>query len=123
MSTITTIKNMASINSDDAKTASIALMKAAHTAIGEGDNPTFLTLHRVATILTNSTVALTFPPDYTSATDDERTIMAAEMGMDDGWTLALPRFHPTSTSEQADAYRTAYRDAAADRATTTLYDR
>lgn len=123
MTTITRTKNMMSISSEDANAASAALIKAAHAAISNDDTQTFLTLHRAATILANSTVPLTFPTEYDSATDDEQTIMAAEMGMDDGWTLALPRFSANSTSAQADAYRTAYREAASDRVTTILTDR
>jgi hypothetical protein len=118
MNYLTATRNLISLTADEATAASEAASKAASAAIRTNE---FLTLHRVANILLSATKPDTISDDYYRTTDDQQEIMAAEMGMDDGWKLALPRFRSDDTSTQANAYRTAYIESAADRATSTLY--
>jgi hypothetical protein len=121
MSKVITHRNLVSISPADASAACAALKRAGAEAIAAFDKDTFVTLHRASNAIAYAIVAEDFPKGYTSASADEQIIMATEMGMDDGWRIGLPRFRSDDTSAQSDAYRSAYRDAADDRITTTLH--
>lgn len=95
----------------------IAALWKAHHAIDEAD----LEARRavLAVIVTHSSEG-DFPESFIGRDTQHLAQVAGEMGDEDGWDLAPPRFRASHDDDVADAYRDAYRNAAADRVSEIL---
>lgn len=116
---MTTTRYFVTATADELTTAADALTTTAGKIATNGDATTAAMLLRLADRMRACTT-----PDkidiHRTPTDEKRMSDAQEAGDEDGWAMRPSRYSATDTSDEADVYRRAYRDAAADRASEIL---
>lgn len=104
-------RHFAALSTSEAEAAANAINTAASVALANHDTTLYATLTSAAKHITSIT------------TPDQTLTDPMDMGADDGWVLARPKYRPSDTSSDAEAYRNAYTEAANDRIWAILNER